>query len=214
MHIFDVDHTLVRRSTGRHLAMEGLRSGTLSIWSVLALPVFYLRYRMGNLDLHKIDHPAAVAAGFTKEQWSALAENAFTRHTRDDIYPQAASYIRHLQERDLVLALASTSFDFTLAPVARFLDIPIVISTVLEFADGVSTGGFEGKPCYAREKLTRTLQRADELGVRPEDIAFYTDSYHDLPLLGAVGFPVAVHPDRRLKRVAEFETWPIIDWNR
>ena len=37
----------------------------------------------------------------------------------------------------------------------------------------------------------------------------YTDSHTDLPLLEAVGNPVAVNPDRELRRTAEERQWPI-----
>jgi phosphoserine phosphatase len=37
----------------------------------------------------------------------------------------------------------------------------------------------------------------------------YSDSASDLPLLEAVGCPVAVNPDRTLRRVADKRGWPV-----
>ena len=42
----------------------------------------------------------------------------------------------------------------------------------------------------------------------------YTDSITDLPLLSAVGNPVAVNPDQDLRKVAEERDWPIKDFHR
>jgi len=40
----------------------------------------------------------------------------------------------------------------------------------------------------------------------------YADSYSDLPLLRAVGNPVAVSPDASLYRYARRRRWPIEEW--
>jgi len=41
----------------------------------------------------------------------------------------------------------------------------------------------------------------------------YSDSHTDLPLLEAVGNPVAVNPDRELRKVAEEREWPIREFH-
>jgi len=48
--------------------------------------------------------------------------------------------------------------------------------------------------------------------VRLSDCAFYTDSFSDVPVLEAVGQPVAVNPDPRLRRRANKRGWRIVDW--
>jgi phosphoserine phosphatase len=42
----------------------------------------------------------------------------------------------------------------------------------------------------------------------------YSDSITDLPMLEAVGNPVAVNPDRELRRLAEDRAWPVRDFRR
>jgi len=42
----------------------------------------------------------------------------------------------------------------------------------------------------------------------------YSDSNTDLPFLEAVGHPVAVNPDRKLRRVAAQRGWPILEFGR
>ena len=42
----------------------------------------------------------------------------------------------------------------------------------------------------------------------------YSDSVSDLPMLQAVGHPVAVNPDRELRRRAQEEGWPVRDFQR
>jgi phosphoserine phosphatase len=42
----------------------------------------------------------------------------------------------------------------------------------------------------------------------------YSDSHTDLPFLEAVGHPVAVNPDRKLRRIASQRGWPVLEFGR
>ena len=55
---------------------------------------------------------------------------------------------------------------------------------------------------------------ADQKGYDLEQCYGYTDSISDLPMLEAVGHPVAVNPDRALESIARLRGWPIIEFNR
>ena len=50
-------------------------------------------------------------------------------------------------------------------------------------------------------------------GATLADSAFYTDSHSDLPMLEAVGRPMPVHPDPRLRRLAQRRGWPTLNWD-
>lgn len=63
---------------------------------------------------------------------------------------------------------------------------------------------------FTEEEFFRLGQEAFIRHVKDEFYADAVDSYHDLPLLAAVGHPVAVQPDRRLRKVARFEGWLIL----
>ncbi|MBN2050780.1 MAG: HAD-IB family hydrolase, partial [Spirochaetales bacterium] len=72
------------------------------------------------------------------------------------------------------------------------------------------TGRFEGKLHFGENKKKEALSFLRERGITPEECAFYSDSIHDRPLLEAVGTPVAVNPDIRLKELACQRGWRII----
>ena len=79
-------------------------------------------------------------------------------------------------------------------------------------ADGCYTGRLAGTLCYGPGKLEQASRFAAERGETLAASAFYTDSASDLPVLEAVGAPVAVNPDPRLRRVASKRGWPVVDW--
>ena len=40
---------------------------------------------------------------------------------------------------------------------------------------------------------------------------FYSDSINDLPLLSAVGYPIAINPDEKLMSVSKLKGWRILE---
>jgi phosphoserine phosphatase len=64
--------------------------------------------------------------------------------------------------------------------------------------------------CYGDGKPVRMRQLAAEEGLSLEDSYAYSDSASDIPMLRAVGHPVAVNPDAELARVAGTEGWDVL----
>ncbi|HEY2637444.1 MAG TPA: HAD-IB family hydrolase, partial [Solirubrobacteraceae bacterium] len=83
-----------------------------------------------------------------------------------------------------------------------------------EIVDGVYTGRPEGPFTYREGKAAELRRLAEEEGIDLEESYAYSDSESDLPMLRAVGHPVAVNPDRTLARVARQEGWPVIRLER
>ena len=59
-------------------------------------------------------------------------------------------------------------------------------------------------------KLAAVPAWADERGIDLAESYAYSDSRFDLPLLSAVGHPVAVNPDPRLLAIAVAARWPVL----
>ena len=88
-----------------------------------------------------------------------------------------------------------------------------VISSVMEVdpTSGVLTGKIQ-KVAYGDGKCVVTKEWADANNIDLNLCWFYTDSMSDVALMEAVGFPVAVNPDARLRKHAETKGWPVEDW--
>jgi phosphoserine phosphatase len=62
-------------------------------------------------------------------------------------------------------------------------------------------------------KVERIAMWLDERGIARAalaDATFYSDSINDLPLLEAIGTPVVVNPDSRLREEATKRGWRIV----
>jgi phosphoserine phosphatase len=104
--------------------------------------------------------------------------------------------------------LISASTQFAVQPVADHLHVDFLCTQLLDRDDEL-TGEVVDPPCYGGGKVVWAQRYAAEHGADLRDAYLYTDSYSDRPLLDAVGHPVAVNPDGRLKRLARKRGWPI-----
>jgi HAD superfamily hydrolase (TIGR01490 family) len=110
-----------------------------------------------------------------------------------------------------VLLLATASNHLLAQPVASFLGISNLICTWMEMEDGVPTGEI-AKPAPFRElKVKAIAEFAGELNADLAKSWGYSDSHNDISFLTAVGHPVAVTPDKKLREHASQKGWQIIE---
>jgi HAD superfamily hydrolase (TIGR01490 family) len=213
VHVFDVDHTLTRRSTGRRFAQAGVRAGVVRRRDLVSLPWFYLRYRLGNLSLQDVTREIRLLTGRTREELLDLSRSAWDHYIAADVYAPAVDHIRRCRGLGRRIVLLSTSLDVLIEPLARYLEVHDTIASELEFEGRTATGWLVGGPCYAEEKARRLAEYlGNECGPHAA-CAFYSDSFHDLPSFALADRPVAVNPDLILRVRAKRESWPIVRWD-
>ncbi|MGA2764205.1 MAG: HAD family hydrolase [Spirochaetia bacterium] len=208
---FDVDHTITRRSSGARFVSLAVRRGIVP-WGVLfVMPWYSIAYRLGVFMLEDARAEFPSLRGVARTTLEQIARDSFERQLRADIYAGAIALIEGQRKKGRTVTLASSSLDFIIMPLADFLGIDTVIATSLEFDGDRCTGRVAGTPMFRREKKKRVLEYISSQGQDPADCSFYSDSIFDVPLLEAVGRPVAVNPDFRLRRLARARGWPIIN---
>jgi phosphoserine phosphatase len=88
------------------------------------------------------------------------------------------------------------------------------IGTRSEIVDGVYTGELDGPFVYGEGKAKALRQFATVEGISLESSWAYSDSVSDLPMLEAVGHPVAVNPDAELLEIARREGWEVLRFEK
>ena len=83
-----------------------------------------------------------------------------------------------------------------------------------EVRDGVYTGRPAGPFTYREGKAEAIRELAEREGIDLAESYAYSDSESDLPMLRAVGHPVAVNPDSALEKIARAEGWRIMRFDR
>jgi HAD superfamily hydrolase (TIGR01490 family) len=79
-----------------------------------------------------------------------------------------------------------------------------------EVKGGVYTGRPDGPFTYREGKVDAIREVAEREGFDLQESYAYSDSESDLPMMRAVGHPVAVNPDAELQRVAHEEGWRVM----
>ena len=77
-----------------------------------------------------------------------------------------------------------------------------------EVEDGLYTGRL-ARRLLGAEKAVGLAELADAESIDLGGSTAYSDSHADLAFLESVGTPVAVNPDRELRRIAESRGWAV-----
>ena len=156
---------------------------------------------------------AATLTGARPEAWQHLRE----RFLADIVAPRIPASARSLVERHLAggdrAVLTTATNRYLVELTARDLGIDDLLATEVEVVDGVFTGRNIGTLNMRDGKVARLRDWLAAQGLAPSvlsEATFYSDSSNDLPLLLAVGHPVAVDPDAGLDARARREGWPVL----
>lgn len=131
------------------------------------------------------------------------------------IYPQMLALAHEHQDagrRAYIVTAASQELADILAQVMA-LDGGIG-SQISEVRNGVYTGRPAGVFVYRSGKAEAIQQLARREGIDLAASFAYSDSESDLPMLEAVGHPVAVNPDVALLRIARERGWDVLRLDR
>lgn len=209
-YIFDIDHTLLKSATGIHFIREGLKQKYFSLRQLIKIPILLLKYRMGFLQGSIVEREIPFMKGLTHSVLEELGRKGFERYGIHEVFRDAEALIRDLQSRSERIILATSSFDYSVAPVAEYFGIKDVIASSFEFNGDYCTGYIEGRAAFGDSKKKKVMKYLEEKGLDKRDCVFYSDSHHDLPLLEYVGTAIAVNPDRKLKSKARKNNWEIV----
>jgi HAD superfamily hydrolase (TIGR01490 family) len=126
--------------------------------------------------------------------------------------PAAVRRIREHRAAGHRTILITGALDCFVQPMAPLFDE--VVATSLATEDGRYTGYLRQPPLVGEARAAWLRAHAERTAADLKRSYAYADSHSDLPLLRAVGNPVAVNPDVSLYRVAHRRRWPIEDWRR
>jgi fatty acyl-CoA reductase len=89
-----------------------------------------------------------------------------------------------------------------------------VVCARLGTKDGTYDGQLTSVPPTGEARYQALVDLAEEHGCDLRESIAYADSASDLPMLEAVGFPVAVNPETRLASIARKRGWLVEDFRK
>lgn len=210
---FDIDKTLVNGASLLFLARAARSLGIVSLRDLARFGLKAMTFRRHGERQSVIDEVRErgmqLLAGHPAEQLHAVAEKVVgTMQPR--IWPETRALLQaHLDAGHDVYLISATP-DFLAQELAQALGATAGIGSGLEIVDGVFTGRFTSGTMHGPEKARAAEALMRDRGIDATDCYAYSDSSNDLPLLTAVGTPVAVNPDPALERHARSEGWRVL----
>jgi HAD superfamily hydrolase (TIGR01490 family) len=213
---FDLDKTVIAKSSALAFGRPFYRDGLISRRDVVKSAYAQLMFRLGGgTDEQAMartrDYLAALCKGWRVEQVQQIVAETLDELINPYVYAEAASLITEHQAAGRDVVLVSASGDEMVRPIGALLGITDVIATRMSIAEGRYSGEVE---FYAAgpSKAIGVRELAEARGYILADCYAYSDSSSDLPLLETVGHPTAVNPSRALRRVAQENGWPILEF--
>ncbi|HQZ34173.1 MAG TPA: HAD-IB family hydrolase [Ilumatobacteraceae bacterium] len=130
------------------------------------------------------------------------------------VRPEAMRLLEQHRHAGRATYIISASPIELVEPLAKALGMTAGIGTRSAIIDGVYTGELAGPFCYGAGKVEAIAELARWEGFDLDQCWAYSDSASDLPMMEAVGHPVAVNPDAKLERVAGQRGWPVVVFSK
>ena len=212
---FDLDRTLIRGSANFPLAVAAFRAGYVPPRALLLDALSAVRFVLkgatdeGSAELR--ERILGAVAGHPAADVIALGD-AFIPKLRAAVLPEARQLLADHAARGEDRVVVSASPIEIVGRLAAELGLEGACGTRSEIDPaGRYTGRLAGPFCYQTGKVAEIQQLASERGYDLGRCSAYSDSISDLPFLEAVGVPVAVNPDRALRRHAEAHGWRVVE---
>lgn len=209
--IFDVDGTLISgKSTEKRFIAWLARRGCVGPRQILSMAWFVIRW-FPVFGRHVFRKNKAYLDGLSASQVAREARD-FAEALPEDVFirPVLAELERHKAQGDAVVLLSGT-----LQPIVDTLCRRLGADGGLGAEGNIVGERYTARPPvrhpFHHEKRELVATLSEKYAVAAEEISAYADSRFDIPILGEVGAPTAVGPDRELARWAKEHDCRIIE---
>src|SRR3954454_1321638 len=208
---FDLDRTLLRRSSALALAPAFRRRGIISRRMMVEAAAWQVLFMLRGAS-HAAVRRAAVDGllllrGHTPEESRELVGESLETVLRPLVYAESLDLVDRHRRRGEPVYIVSATLQEIVQAIADDLGFDGALGTICEVVDGRYTGtAIRALHAQAKADCIRSLDFDLEASTA------YSASHTDLPFLEAVGHPVAVNPDRKLRRIADDRDWPVLEF--
>jgi len=212
---FDLDRTLIRRSSVLALAGSFRRRGLISRLDLAKSAFWQVLFVLHGASAERVGSAAEdgmkILKGFSVADLQALVGDAMEPVLRPLVYDEPLHLVRAHRERGERVYIVSATLQVIVEHIADDLGFDGAIGSTCEIVDGVYTGR-SVRAAHGAGKADAVRELAADDGIDLAGSTAYSDSYSDVPFLEAVGHPVAANPDRKLRRIARERGWPVVDF--
>jgi HAD superfamily hydrolase (TIGR01490 family) len=215
---FDLDKTVIAKPSIMAFARDFRREGLLTRRTMvkgLWVQLIYVRVGAGHKRLHRVRRSVlAATTGWDQAQVRRVVTEGLAAAIDPITYVEARDLIDEHRSAGRRVYLVSAAPSEIVEPLAYHLGAHEALASVARVdQDGRYTGDVE-RYAYGPEKASLISRVAAQNGIDLSASWAYTDSATDVPMLETVGHPVAVNPDRALRRIAQLRSWDTVRFTR
>jgi phosphoserine phosphatase len=190
---FDLDHTLLDGANGNIYAMRMVREGLMKPSVLLQVVWFSLLYKMNRLPREVVYRKVFEIMGrYTVLEMIAFMDRNFESAIVPRLYQGGVDIVREHREKGHVTVIATAAGEYIAERVRAQLGADDIIAS------------------YTTIEGDMAAELCGKYGADLADCWFYSDSASDLPLLEAVGHPVMVNPQLKLRQETRDRDWPVL----
>ena len=209
---FDLDKTIIARSGPIALSRSFLREGLISRSTLLKSMYAQLVFQLMGADDKRMERLRAEAAKLTAG-WEAAKVRSVVAEVLEEvisplIYAEALDLMHDHRQAGRLIVIVSSSPEEIVEPLAHMLRVDRWIASRARIEDGIYTGDLDFY-AYGRNKVGAINDLARDLAIDLDRSFAYSDSITDLPMLECVGHPIAINPDRELRKIAAERNWTV-----
>lgn len=210
---FDLDRTLISGSSAFTLATQARKAGLIPNLDFARDAAGAIAFKLFGASDDTTDavreRILSAVTGMRQSDLQALNSEVLPRLLAK-LRPEARRLIDRHSRMGRATYIVSAAPQEIVEPLAHSLGMTSGLGTRSVVEDGVYTGELDGPFCYGPGKVEAIEELAKWSGYELGQCYAYSDSASDLPMLEAVGHPVAVNPDGKLERHARRNGWPIV----
>jgi HAD superfamily hydrolase (TIGR01490 family) len=212
---FDLDRTLISRPTPLALVGSFRREGLVRKRDLIRATAWQLAFMLPGVDgtRRASVHGMSFLRGLPVATLQEVVGRAMEDVLRPLLFAEPLDLLERHQERGERTYIVSASLYEIVQHVADDLGFDGALGSTCEIVDGIFTGK-SLHPCYGQHKAEAVRELAAREGIDLAASTGYSDSASDLAFLETVGHPIAINPDRRLRRIAESREWPILRFEK
>lgn len=214
---FDLDRTLISGSSAFVLAVAAHRAKLVPTSQFARDAVGALAFRLAgasdDTSTGVRDRILGAVRGVRVDDLVSLNADIVPK-LMERVRPEARRLLDQHRHAGRATYIVSASPVELVEPLAKALGMTAGIGTRSAIVDGAYTGDLDGPFCYGPGKVEAIAEIARWEGLDLAQCWAYSDSASDLPMMEAVGHPVAVNPDAKLQRIADERGWPVVVFSK
>jgi HAD superfamily hydrolase (TIGR01490 family) len=212
---FDLDKTVIDRASIAAFGRPFLKGGLINRRMVARAAMSQLIYLYFGADedrlvrVRECESMLALTKGWDRAQVRQIVRETMLQTMEPIMYAEALELMELHRAAGHRVYLVSASPEEIVLPLADLLGVDGAICSRGEVDEQGCYTGRMAFYAYGESKATAMRELAERTGLDLAASSAYSDSGTDLPMLEAVGRPVAVNPDRALAKVARERGWEV-----